>query len=1221
MSTRKIVELLSFTLLIASPVALGVVYAQTSAPRSVAQTTQFTTEKNFPLNKPQVINFEPNQGFNKLTERQKLDQLRDWLLITVLSGKGLNSEKINQSIYDLPTVRYDFMSPVANFEYGTTRSRYIGDGKVVALVLKGTKPEQRVDDLAHIADLHRKDQGEKPQIIEVFEYEITSDKQSAIITRSDNITAAKIFSSDYGYYETTIENQNDLQNFLSKVDDITFAQVTSPHSYSSSLTIGGRKIHNVKPEDINKNDIKLGEIATLWQSERKIDKKLALFQRELAENLKNLPDFEQEKEIEKAYAKGRREGLVNGSGFSLDWDYNYPGLQKALDEVTPLLQYFKVNSQPLISKQEIQKVKQELQQTKPGMPKEKIVGYLQLTEKIRKFFQTPEYSKIYREGDLAKKIKQEIEPEKQRLYQEETNETNQYKQQLRTQIDTDLTSAQKSGKTKEEIDLIYQKIIIEKNQQLQQIQKKIKSQKDKEWEDIFRAKFEQELSPLKNFLEADRTQGFQYARYDGDFLRGTEVGMTLFYTDLLMKLWDFNFENSTIETGIKDFQPETRIAISSIYKQEFEDLSYTRLWLGPNDKGFQVAHQGNNLIFARNATQVYAASSNPLKPGIEEPAGASVSAFLSWWNNHYEEVARFEPQYQRLNQIMKWSLVINWLNDSGQSNTLEFLEKVNVKPDNWFPDWVKKQGDRLKFRRWEKIKFLPKNYKGTKTEALSLVKSEEFARFGKKQQYFYGGVSLARRGMFRNRTPLSETIELNKPSFRSYINYDSVKVQPNNLEFKTLNGTTYRLKPISKNVSKTIVEVKSETKLRSPNTELTNQPFASSITKLPNGIKLENAINDNGFSNLNVTKTHNGFKVQFESREIDAGYQLASNLSTAKSNPLDILKGKENVAQIRYSPSQPNHYYVKFSDSSGWVKFSERSAGGTGKPPTPPTKGLMAVAEPEDGARIFHLESLKEEQVLQETKGFQEFSGRGANPQEHFNPHQEAQRLVEDPTRYILAEKIDLGLQTQKIDAALKSGNYTKASNLIDKAIKLHGQDPDLMMRQALVDIHQGKLNLQIITLEGAKPAVGNFFDEISKLNFHAIETDTEFIYVQDSPGLNNLDFKGGVAKSVGSGSGVRAYQLKPGKIGDVNIGRTGFGDVGASSNPSTQYKGNNIANSLRFRFNNNSQGFSPDGKCEKQDEKDQNKNTNCCPKQGENKNNECILEKPVYVVTKSDTI
>lgn len=120
---------------------------------------------------------------------------------------------------------------------------------------------------------------------------------------------------------------------------------------------------------------------------------------------------------------------------------------------------------------------------------------------------------------------------------------------------------------------------------------------------------------------------FQAARYDGD-LQGTEVGMTLFYTDLLAKLWAIDYMDSGADGCIEDFKPLTEVAVSPIYEKELEELPKTRLWFGPRDKGFQLAGEGSSLLFAWNTTRVYAASSNPLEPGKEVAPNAASAAFL-----------------------------------------------------------------------------------------------------------------------------------------------------------------------------------------------------------------------------------------------------------------------------------------------------------------------------------------------------------------------------------------------------------------------------------------------------------------------------------------------------------------------------------------------------------------------------------------------------------------
>lgn len=273
----------------------------------------------------------------------------------------------------------------------------------------------------------------------------------------------------------------------------------------------------------------------------------------------------------------------------------------------------------------------------------------------------------------------------------------------------------------------------------------------------------------------------------------------------------------------------------------------------------------------------------------------------------------------------------------------------------------------------------------------------------------------------------------------------------------------------------------------------------------------------------------------------------------------------------------------------------------------PPSKHLIAVGEPDDGARNFNAEWLDKEQVSQQTQGFQQSSGKGENFQEQFNSRKEAQKLAQDPVRYIAYKKQDLKVRIQKIDAALKNGDYTKAAKSINKSIELHGSDPQLMLRKAAVEIHQGKLIIENITSKGFTPDKVNFFKEISNRNFKPIETDKEFIYVHDSPGLNNLDFRQPIAQSVSSGSGVRLYRLNPGKVGGVKNSHSGYGDASASSHASTEFKGSNIGNSLNSRFLNYPQTFIRNDECQEKDENEKNESENC------------RQEKPVYVAIASD--
>ena len=1173
MKIKKIVDLLSITAIVASPVVLGVVHAQTRTSPPVAQTTEVITNKNFPLNQPQLVNFNKD-GLEKLTERQKSDQLRDWLLITVLSGKGLSSEQISQSIYDLPTVRYDFMSPVANFEYGTTRSRYIGNGKVIAIVPKIASKEERINDLAHIADRQTKDQGEKPKVIEVFEYEINPTNQSATITRRNSINGEEIFSSAYGYYETTINSKDDLQNLLNQIDDITFAQV---NNYSFNL--GGRKIFGIKHKGI-----RLEDIAALWQSEKKIQ------------------------------ARPQDFNYVNGSGFSLDPSFDFSGLQKALDNANPLLQSIKLQGKPVISEQDIQQAKQ-------GFKRKDIVPYRQLVDKLGIFLDSDKGRKAIKEGEIGNQIDQEIALYDNRVQKEVEAEIQNYQNQLIAEID----SAQKTGKSPEYIKQ-------EVTTKFQNFQENINKQKEEKRKKFITDLVNKKNAEIKNLLYQDITQGFTFARYDGD-LQGTEVGMILFYTDLLAKLWGFDYANSAPEKSIQDFKAKKNITVSSIYKEELEKVSGTRTWFEPNKKEIQVADAGNSLIFSRIATKVSARSHNPLESEKNEKAPNAVSdAFVNFWNAQYEEVGEFEPQYKKLNSIMKWSILISWINQSGNSNQLDFLSSVKVRHDWNFSEWVQANKNQLKFQGWDTqpcnnqseitiekpVCFYKPGYKGTKTEAMPVITSKWFKRFG-EDIFSYGGVSLSPKDLFSELRPINKTTSIsdvvlrpNMDSFTKDGDLLTIQAQPiaKDLGKNGNKGTTYTLKPITKSEVSTTIIPEESLSFRSQNANITNQQITSKTIQTPDGITIKNDIGGTEFGNLNVTKTANGFNVGFQSRAVDAGYSLTSRLSKTKGNIPDALKEIDNVMAVRYSSSQPNDYYIKLQESNQWLKVSE---GGGVVPPSKPPKIQMAVGDPEDGARNFKIEWLDEAQIPQSTRSVYEnpnYSNQGANSQDSFNPHEEAKKFAADQVNYRAFKKIDLNSQIKKIDKSLKAKNYNKASILIDESIKIHGFDPNLMLRSVIVEAGQGRLNIEPISPLGIKVPFdkNTVFDQINRTlennNFQRIETDKAFYYVQDHPGLNNRDWNVSIQPGVPF-SGARFYKIEAGKIGKNKISRSGINDANASSYAANKVQ---VSNPNYRIYNPLIPYVGKEDKCENPDELETNKTANC------------PAEKPAYIVTVSDS-
>ncbi len=293
--------------------------------------------------------------------------------------------------------------------------------------------------------------------------------------------------------------------------------------------------------------------------------------------------------------------------------------------------------------------------------------------------------------------------------------------------------------------------------------------------------------------KSERDYRFQAARYDGALLQGTTVGMVLFYTDLLAKLWAIDFEGSTPTKKIDDFIPMTAQRLSPVFAQESLELPNTRLWFGHQSRGIRVGKEGstNRLSMGRYATRIYAASSNPLVPGQEMEAAADAAAFLGWWNDHYEEVALYETQYQRLNAIMKWGVLLAWIGDLGHFNQLSFLSSVEVKRDHWFEHWAEANGTTLAFNDWTSVGFHAPGYHGSTTEALPLLRSRPYTGFS-GWMVLSGGVSLPSRSSIQLVKPIARG-SLPKHAGRPGIVAESVTKSGRRVSFEAMDGTRVQL--------------------------------------------------------------------------------------------------------------------------------------------------------------------------------------------------------------------------------------------------------------------------------------------------------------------------------------------------------------------------------------------------------------------------------------------
>ncbi len=764
-------------------------------PASAAANRQL----ELPRNVKQAVDFAVDEGsFADFTEREQRDQYLDWLLFTTVAALQSSAEEYNRILFDLPTSRQGYMRPVGNFEFGETRSRFIGNGQALALIPANVTAAQRKDFLASIADEQRKNLAGPFTSLIVVEYELDAERGRGTLVRRDDVSYATLFSVEYGYHEAVVTNAAELGQFTKVVPDLTAMEVAP-----AGLKLGGRKLlaRNYRPIDIE-------QVATVWQSEQKIHKALddwndrykrasdAVHSRWVgrpvrgeAERKRLESQYHQElEEVDRRFDDERSSlKLVKGSGFSLDPSIDFPSLKAAFDAEVPMLKARLADAS----------LEQRISAVSQGLASEDAAPLRRLA-----------YASLGYDVAIAEML-----------------------------------------------------------------------------------------------LGLERRHSFQAARYDGD-LQGTEVGMVLFYTDLLAKLWAIDYkESSPRHRDIRDFVDHPSIKLSQIYDAESDVLNKARLWFGYTDLGFQRINKKDGILFARNVTRIYSAGSTAFDPGAEGEVGVFLGGPITWWNDHYEEVAQYEPEYERLNQIMKWSVAIGWLNDIEEAARLGYLAGITVDRSKVFPTWAAARSD-LRFRRWQSIGFYPAGYKGSKTEALPRLSGPVTS----------GGVSLASKEVAK-RAPIAQ--QLPKEMLRSNIDYAASSASKGVL--KGLDGSMFTLAKVDANLMSTVAKAKPDARFRGAATQLAHADVKRTVAVHTDVVRIETQIGSVPRSGLDIQRVSNGFQVGSRAREVDRAESLARSLSASKS-PDSVIRAEPMVESA--IKTGETSYVVKLQGSQKWVKLA-----------------------------------------------------------------------------------------------------------------------------------------------------------------------------------------------------------------------------------------------------------------------------------------------------------
>jgi hypothetical protein len=232
-----------------------------------------------------------------------------------------------------------------------------------------------------------------------------------------------------------------------------------------------------------------------------------------------------------------------------------------------------------------------------------------------------------------------------------------------------------------------------------------------------------DLWTMLNYIENQPL--YSEARYEGG-IAGTEVGMSLFYTDLIAKQWVNGVGDGVPK--ISGFVPDTEAATPPGHCAANPVVESGRLWFGQNDKAFDFT--GDKASLGAQSTRLFSRSDG--EAGEVEPS-YTFGRGLKWWDEHYQAVADHEAQYARLDQIMRWSGALEWLATKGKR-----LPETDPDTSLKFGSWYQNRND-LKERGDVRLVRPP----SAGQEAVLTKPSKAFENCG--SYYVHGGVSLGDR--------------------------------------------------------------------------------------------------------------------------------------------------------------------------------------------------------------------------------------------------------------------------------------------------------------------------------------------------------------------------------------------------------------------------------------------------------------------------------------------
>jgi hypothetical protein len=704
----------------------------TSSSKASARTLTSCSGDRFSIDLLDAISALPEDTLDAQRE-----QLRDWVWTVTLAriAQRTSAEEVLSSVADEPLVRDDALAHVLHMQVGPTRAALTKSGGAIVMVEAADAATMDAE-VAEAIDKQALHLGSTPADAQVYEYVFQPEVARAEVCAMKPLTRAQIESTARRYRSASITTAAELAAFLSGGVDLLSAQCTE-----AGLKVTGRQ----RPRNA-RAAFTVEHIAALSQARGTQYIPLARFGYSL-DRLGNRAQLE---------ANARK---LDADAKNLDG--RLAPIEKQPPDIQVLLTWKRQN---------------------PGVPTAELMMSLQLQREAYGrpgFSLDPHTSTSYATTLLNHLIDALPDIQKVAAMLRGLDEDE------RAEIFVDFAKTTNEPFAKE----IKEALIAARG--------RLKKAKSNDEADAI-------LTPIPgesigSALAADLLQvvrkrsGQQCARYDGP-LDGTATGMTFFYTDLLAKIWSLNWRGAAPEAVIEGFQSSIHPA-GSTASCEDDSGQRTRMWFGVREEAFTREPSGA-VHFAPMATRLFAKSSMLGKSQEESEPTAESKRFVEWWDTHFPQIAAWEPQYEVLNQLMKWSIAVQSSVASEDYACFAMLDQVAVQSSHRIDKWVAQTSD-LRWRGPVELLPPPKGVKETSTdpECLSFLESEHYSSCDVDTRSLVGGVSAASLPMVAGKAaPTLGTL----PVFRRLgAGSKSSAGDAGRVRFETVRGSGGELKNVS----------------------------------------------------------------------------------------------------------------------------------------------------------------------------------------------------------------------------------------------------------------------------------------------------------------------------------------------------------------------------------------------------------------------------------------